>query len=111
MNERLKGGLGRWFWISWGIAMAWSLYRCLTNEASILDDELTHYLISKDVWSDPKELWHPWSRPNTLQPPRKHDEVEDAQEEHWMHREHPEQGPLHHVAKGGTVPTPLVLCS
>ncbi|MGC6466717.1 MAG: hypothetical protein ACON5N_14120 [Akkermansiaceae bacterium] len=69
MNERLKGRLGSGFWISWGVAMAWSLYRCLTNESWILDDELTHYLISKDVWNDPKELWHPWSRPgrNILQ--------------------------------------------
>ncbi|YCM46165.1 hypothetical protein V2O64_09055 [Verrucomicrobiaceae bacterium 227] len=69
MNDRLHGGLGRWFWISWTIAMAWSLYRCLTNQSWILDDELAHYLISKDVWESGKELWHPWSRPgrNILQ--------------------------------------------
>ena len=64
-----RAGLGRWFWISWTFAMAWSLYRCLTNQAWILDDELAHYLISKDVWKDGSELWHPWSRPgrNLLQ--------------------------------------------
>jgi len=69
MNDRLKGGLGRWFWMSWSLAMAWSLYRCLTNQAWILDDELAHYLISKDVWENGKELLHPWSRPgrNLLQ--------------------------------------------
>jgi len=69
MSNQLKGSLGLGFWVSWLLAIAWSLYRCLTNEAWILDDELTHYLISKDVWSDPKELWHPWSRPgrNLLQ--------------------------------------------
>lgn len=64
-----RNGLGRWFWISWVFAMSWSLYRCLTNEAWILDDELAHFLISKDVWNDSGELWHSWSRPgrNLLQ--------------------------------------------
>ena len=69
MSDRTKGGLGQWFWVCWGVAMAWSLYRALFNEAWILDDEIAHYMISKDVWSDPRELWHPWSRPgrNILQ--------------------------------------------
>lgn len=57
------------FWLSWLLGMAWCLYRALVNEAWILDDELSHFLISQDVWSDSKELWHPWSRPgrNLLQ--------------------------------------------
>lgn len=63
MNSREREGLGRWFWASFAVAMAWSLYRCLWNEAWILDDELTHFLISRGVWSDAKELWDPWSRP------------------------------------------------
>ena len=69
MSDRTKGGLGQWLWVCWGVAMAWSLYRALSNEAWILDDEIAHYMISKDVWSDPRELWHPWSRPgrNLLQ--------------------------------------------
>ncbi len=61
--------LGRGFWITFALGLAWSLYRALTNQTWILDDELSHYLISKDVWSNPSELWHPWSRPgrNLLQ--------------------------------------------
>lgn len=57
------------FWLAWALGMAWCLYRALSNQAWILDDELSHFLISYDVWSDPKELWHPWSRPgrNILQ--------------------------------------------
>ena len=63
--QRLPTG----FWLSWALGMAWCLYRALTNQAWILDDELSHFLISHEAWSDPKELWHPWSRPgrNLLQ--------------------------------------------
>ena len=62
-------GLGKFFWIGWTAAILWSLYRLLTNEAWILDDEIAHFLISADVWENPSELWHPWSRPgrNLLQ--------------------------------------------
>jgi hypothetical protein len=56
-------GLGKYFWLSFALAIAWSLYRLLTNQAWILDDEIAHFLISADVWNNPKELWHSWSRP------------------------------------------------
>ncbi|MGD1979124.1 MAG: hypothetical protein PVJ98_07020 [Akkermansiaceae bacterium] len=58
-REKLPTG----FWVTFAFGMVWCLYRALANQAWILDDELSHYLISKDVWIDPKELWHTWSRP------------------------------------------------
>lgn len=69
MSKLGSEGLGRGFWVSWVVAMAWSLWRLLMNEAWILDDEIAHFMTSQDVWSDPDELWHPWSRPgrNLLQ--------------------------------------------
>ncbi len=61
--------LGWGFWLTFIIGFAWSLYRTLSNQGWILDDELAHFLISKDVWTSPDQLWHTWSRPgrNLLQ--------------------------------------------
>ncbi len=61
--------LGWGFWGTFLLGLAWSLYRALTSQGWILDDELSHYLISKEVWSSPDQLWHTWSRPgrNLLQ--------------------------------------------
>jgi hypothetical protein len=57
------------FWIAFALGFSWSLYRALADQGWILDDELSHFLISRSVWGDARELLHPWSRPgrNLLQ--------------------------------------------
>jgi predicted RNA binding protein YcfA (HicA-like mRNA interferase family) len=68
MNTPARGL--RWgFWISLGLGLLWSLWRALASESFILDDEITHYLISRNVWNNPGDLWNTWSRPgrNLLQ--------------------------------------------
>jgi hypothetical protein len=55
--------LNRGFWISLSLALLWPLWRALASESFILDDEIAHYLISLNVWSNPADLWHSWSRP------------------------------------------------
>ena len=60
----------RWgFWVSLGLGLSWSLWRALVSEAFITEDEIQHYLYSHNVWNNPADLWHSWSRPgrNLLQ--------------------------------------------
>lgn len=62
-GERPKATFGPGFWAAFLAGAVWCLYRLLSNQGWIQDDELAHYLISKAAWSDFGELWHPWSRP------------------------------------------------
>ncbi len=55
--------MGRWFWLTFAIGFGWSLSRLVMDRGWIIDDELSHYFISRSVWDDPRELLHPWSRP------------------------------------------------
>lgn len=65
MRERLD-----WrFFLASLAGFLWCAWRAWQSEGWILDDELAHFLISAEVWEDPAQLWHSWSRPgrNLLQ--------------------------------------------
>ncbi len=51
------------FWGGLVVGLAWTLFRLFSNEGCILDDEFTHYLISRSVWENPQRLLDSWARP------------------------------------------------
>ena len=59
----LRDRLGRGFALTFALGLGWSLYRALTDQGWIIDDELSHYLFSRAVWDEPKELLQIWTRP------------------------------------------------
>lgn len=61
--EQKTDALGRTFWILFALGIAWPIYRLFAAEAWILDDELSHFLISRHVWNDFEGLLDLWSRP------------------------------------------------
>ncbi len=62
-EEMRAEGLGHGFWLGMLAVFVWCLWRILAGEAWPLDDELSHYQISAEVWNDPAQLLHLWSRP------------------------------------------------
>jgi hypothetical protein len=55
------------YWLMFGVGLVWTAQICLGSTSSILDDEVGHYLFSRDSFLFPLNLLNGWGKPvNTL---------------------------------------------
>ena len=55
------------YWVILSLGVAWMVYLGVNSPGSSLHDEITHYFIARDSWSDPLRILDIWGRPgNTL---------------------------------------------